>query len=125
MTILNRYTTTILLSLTLLASQAFAVNTLGANQVTANIATTPAVQATTTPSHLQYQQQHTLTSNINNNHSHLQYQKQPHMTSNINNNPLSHPISTKTHSHLQYQQPPLSPPISTNPTILDVRGGCC
>jgi hypothetical protein len=48
MTILNRYTTTILLSLTLLASQAFAVNTLGANQVTANIATTPAVQATTT-----------------------------------------------------------------------------
>jgi hypothetical protein len=48
MTILNRYTTTILLSLTLLASQAFAVNTLGANQVTANIATTPAVHATTT-----------------------------------------------------------------------------
>jgi hypothetical protein len=48
MTILNRYTTTILLSLTLIASQAFAVNTLGANQVTANIATTPAVQATTT-----------------------------------------------------------------------------
>ncbi len=48
MTILNRYTTTILLSLTLLASQAFAVNTLGANQVTANIAATPAVQAVAT-----------------------------------------------------------------------------
>jgi hypothetical protein len=58
--------------------------------------------STTTPSHLQYQQQPTLTSNINNNQlsppistatpSHLQYQQQPPLTSNINNNPLSPPI---------------------------------
>jgi hypothetical protein len=41
-------------------------------------------KSTTTPSHLQYQQQHTLTSNVN-------------------NNALSPPISTTTHTHLQYQ----------------------
>jgi hypothetical protein len=39
-----------------------------------------------------YQQQHPLTSNINNNPSHLHYQQQPPLTSNINNNPLSPPI---------------------------------
>jgi hypothetical protein len=46
-------------------------------------------------------------------HSHLQYQQQTTLTSNINNNPLSPSISTKAYSHLQYQQQPLSLPIST------------
>jgi hypothetical protein len=56
-----------------------------------------------------YQQQPTLTSNINSNplspsistttHSPLQYQQLPTLTSNINNNPLS-----TTNSHLQFQQ---------------------
>jgi hypothetical protein len=67
--------------------------------------------------------------------SHLQYQQPPTFTSNINNNPRSPIISTTTHSHLQYIQQttltsninnnPLSPPISTTTLILEVKGGCC
>jgi hypothetical protein len=68
-------------------------------------------------------------------HSHLQYQQQPTLTSNINNNPLSPPISTTTHFHLQYQQqqPLLTRELvvvdiegdSGSLLIFDVRRGCC